>query len=357
MPVTSLQKLLGHNHVRTTQVYVRLSNSHLQAEYDHAISQATTPCHRNNCVNNTKRRQYPKSREVNWTGYLKDLPKWLAHSIRAFCSRPSQVKDPIQNTRNLLSCLSGVVRWALTYSPISSLKDISPRIWFAYTEGRLKENIKPTSLNTTLHTLQSFLQFARDSGHPICERMLEIRPLKTAEPLPHDLTETQLNSLLEQANVFDYAWLLLMSHSGLRTCEIRNLCWRDIDLQRRTIRVEESKGLQSRVAFLSSTTIEALNQLPRISENVFTYDGQPLSNRYCQSRLRTLGKKCGIQVTPHQLRHTCGSLLLNAGMSVFGVQAILGHRHVDTTLRYATAHDTTVAKNYQEAVSKSKPIA
>jgi hypothetical protein len=44
-------------------------------------------------------------------------------------------------------------------------------------------------------------------------------------------------------------------------------------------------------------------------------------------------------------------------MSVFGVQAILGHRYVDTTLRYARIYDGNVAKDYEEAISKSKPIA
>jgi site-specific recombinase XerD len=354
MPVTSLQKLLGHNHLRTTQVYVRLSNSHLQAEFDHAISQIVTPRHRNFCVSVAKRRHCPKSRKINWNGYLKDLPKWLAEPIQAFCSRHSPAKDPTQNTRNLLSCLSGFARWVLTHGPISNPKDITPQIWFAYTEGRLNENIKPSSLNTTLRTLQSFLQFVRDSGHPICERMLEIRPLKVGERLPRDITETQLNILFEQANSHDSAWILLMAHSGLRTCEIRDLHWRDIDLRSRTIRIEESKGLRSRVIFLSQPAREALKQLPKMSEYVFTSSNLPLSNRYCQSRLRTLGRKCGIRVTPHQLRHACATLLLNAGMSVFGVQAILGHRYVDTTLRYARAHDATVARDYQQAISKAK---
>lgn len=61
-------------------------------------------------------------------------------------------------------------------------------------------------------------------------------------------------------------------------------------------------------------------------------------------------KECGIQATPHQLRHTCATLLLNAGMSVLGVQAILGHKYVDTALRYSRTYDATVAKDYMEAI-------
>jgi integrase/recombinase XerC len=171
---------------------------------------------------------------------------------------------------------------------------------------------------------------------------------------PRGITETQLNILLEQANFHDFAWILLMAHSGLRTCEIRDLHWQDIDLNGHTLRIEESKGLRSRVVFLSRPTIGALNQLAKTSEYVFTYNDLPLSNRYCQSRLKTLGRKCGVHATPHQLRRTCATMLLNAGMSVFGIQEILGHRYVDTTLRYARAQGATVAKDYHQAISKSK---
>jgi site-specific recombinase XerD len=67
---------------------------------------------------------------------------------------------------------------------ISDPKGITPRVWFAYVEDRLKANIKPASLNTSLRTLQSFLKYLHDEGIPSCERMLEIRPLKTTDALP-----------------------------------------------------------------------------------------------------------------------------------------------------------------------------
>jgi site-specific recombinase XerD len=104
------------------------------------------------------------------------------------------------------------------------------------------------------------------------------------------------------------------------------------------------------VVFLTESTQNALGQLPKTSEYVFTHNNQPLSSRYCQSRLKSLGNKCDVQVTPHQLRHTCATMLLNAGMSILGVQAILGHIYVDTTLRYARVHDSVIAKDYKHAL-------
>jgi integrase len=239
----------------------------------------------------------------------------------------------------MLSQLSRFFRWMLEKQAFSCIGDVTPRCWFTYTEARISSGIKPTSLNTTLRILQSFLKLVSASGAPICERMLEVRPLKTCELLPRDITEIQLNQLLEQANLHDYAWILLMAHNGLRTCEIRNLRWSDIDLQRRTICIEESKGLRSRVIFLSPPTTDALKKFPKRSQYIFSYNNQPLSNRYCQLRLKTMGKKCGVDVTPHQLRHTAATILLNTGMS-----------YVDTTLRYARASDKAVEKDYQQAM-------
>jgi integrase/recombinase XerD len=294
-------------------------------------------------------------KQINWDGYLDGVPDWLAGSLYAFCSRPSQQENDVQRTRNLLSQLVPFFRWVLflestTKCRSSRFQNITPKHWFAYTEIRLRSGIKPTTLNTTLRTLKSFLKFVRDSNQIICERMLEVRPLKPPEALTRDLTQSQLNRLLAQADPFDYAWILLMSHSGLRTCEVRNLRWRDIDMEHRTIRIEESKGLRSRVVFFEQATKDALKELSHSSELVFTNNNYPLSNRYCQSRLITLGKKCGVQATPHQLRHTCATMLLNAGMSIFALQVILGHKYVDTTLNYARIYDASIARNYQQAV-------
>ena len=133
--------------------------------------------------------------DVNWGGYLKGLPPLLADSIRRYvthCARSWQKDNHIQLTRNLLSRLSTFSR----STHITYLQEITPKIWFAYVETRLKENIKPTSLNTTLRTLQSFLRYLKDTEQPVCERMLEVRPMKIGQLLPRDLSIAQVKSLL-----------------------------------------------------------------------------------------------------------------------------------------------------------------
>jgi len=91
---------------------------------------------------------------------------------------------------------------------------------------------------------------------------------------------------------------------------------------------------------------------PADSDHVFLFRHQPLSVSYCAQRLRTYGRRCGITITPHKLRHSCATLLLNAGVPVLTVQAILGHKHIDTTLGYARLYDGTVATDYYRAMGQ-----
>jgi len=89
---------------------------------------------------------------------------------------------------------------------------------------------------------------------------------------------------------------------------------------------------------------------PSDTDCVFLFRHLPLSPTYCWERLRTYGQRCGVPITPHQLRHTCATLLLNAGAPILTVQAILGHRNIDTTLGYARLYDGTVAAHYSAAM-------
>ena len=155
--------------------------------------------------------------------------------------------------------------------------------------------------------------------------------------------------------LLDRAWFLLMLHSGLRTGEVRRLRGTDLDLEGSRVRIEQSKGLKDRLVPLSPATVNALRAYlevrgPANTEHVFIYRHQPLSVCYCSERLRTYGERCGVRVTPQQLRQSCATLLLNAGAPILTVQTILGHKHIDTTLGYARLYDGTVAADYYRAM-------
>ena len=124
-----------------------------------------------------------------------------------------------------------------------------------------------------------------------------------------------------------YLLVLLGAEAGLRSGEIRRLRLANLDLEGRWVRIEQSKGLKDRLVCLSGEVVTALGAYlavrgPGAGDYVFLYRHRPLSIGYCGQRLRTLGKRCGVRATPHQLRCTCATLLLNAGAPILTVQAV-----------------------------------
>jgi len=310
----------------------------------------------------------------HWAHYIGLLPDWLAQAVQAYVihrQRAWKPEDRCDGATRCLSTLTNSLRWMVAEKCLACFADLTPALWLEYVDARLLAGINPRSLNTELNAVQHFLRFVQELAQPICQRMLLVEPMKQGRPLPRDAPVEQLCRLyheiqaeacsehagLRRSGRMDLAWFLLMLHSGLRTIEIRHLRFEDIQWQERRIRIEQSKGLKDRIVFLSEASIEALRTYlavrePKESlpEQVFVYRHRPLSKTYCLERLHTYGERCQAQVTPHQLRHSCATLLLNAGAPILTVQTLLGHKRLETTLGYARLYDGTVAADYYQAM-------
>ena len=317
-----------------------------------------------------------RERPINWAYYTGLLPDWLTEHVRDYlfhCRRNWRPDQVHRSTLNLLGRLTIILRWMAARVMLSCLGDITPDLWFDYLEARLSEDIKPVTLNHHLSCLQTFLTFLDEVGHPICQRMLLVDPLDEGTRLPQDVPPEQLRKLyleiqkaanhrhngVRRTGLLDTTWSLLMLHCGLRTCEVRRLRLSDIDWETRRVRIEQSKGFKDRIVYLSQAASDALQAYlsvrgpaEALSDHVFIYRHKPLSGRYCQVRLRTYGKRCGVGISPHKIRHSCATLLLNAGAPVVTVQTLLGHKYVDTTLKYARLYDGTVATEYYRAMEQ-----
>jgi len=317
----------------------------------------------------------PKPKKpINWGYYLDPLPGWLAEDVRAYivhASRSWPSEGQRRATIDFLSHGTLFLRWAARNTTLNDVDDLTPNLWFDYLDARLAEGIKPVTLNCELSVLQCLLFFLAEQGRPVCQRTLRVQPLKGGSRLPRDVSVDQVQVLMHEIEkdaasdhagirrmgVMDRAWFLLMLHSGLRTREIRFMLYCDLDLEGRRVRVEQSKGLKDRIVCLSGAAVEALHTYLDVrgaasTDHVFTFRHQPLSVSYCYGRLRTYGGRCGLHVTPHQLRHSAATLLLNAGAPILTVQAVLGHKHIDTTLGYARLYDGTVAADYYRAMDQ-----
>ena len=155
--------------------------------------------------------------------------------------------------------------------------------------------------------------------------------------------------------LFDRAIFYLFWQSGLRLGEVEELRMEDLDLATRKLSVRNGKGMKDRTVYLTDTTVHALKAYlavrgPGASDHVFLYRHQALCKDLVHARIRDAGKRVGVKVYPHRLRHTTATQLLNAGCPVTSIQKFLGHKKLNTTMVYAYAHDQTVENDYFAAM-------
>ncbi len=137
--------------------------------------------------------------------------------------------------------------------------------------------------------------------------------------------------------------------AGLRASEVASLKVADIDSSRMVIRVEQGKGGRDRYVMLSSQLLDILRaywRLARPPHWLFPrHDGEhPIHpatlNAACHSACAGAG--LGKRVTVHTLRHSFATHLLESGTNIRIIQALLGHRNVNTTARYAQVATSTI---------------
>jgi site-specific recombinase XerD len=317
-----------------------------------------------------------RSTGIHWEYYLAGVPENFHAQVREYIAHRQKgwrAEDRKRLAIGLISSLGQTLRKLMKSNPLKELRDITPQAWFNTLDEELGESYHPRTINARFSILKSFLRFVDEHGTQVCQRIFLAQPLKCGARIPRDASVLDLRQLLEEnqremnaahtsqhdMGVMDCVWFNLMLYSGMRTCEVRRLKLEDIHFETRRIRIEQSKGLKDRLIFMNSATVSALNAWLELrrgsksgSEHVFHYRHLPLSPHYCQHRLRMYGKRCGVKVTPHQLRHSCATLLLNAGAPVLSVQFLLGHEKLDTTLGYARLYDGTVAADYYRAMAQ-----
>jgi integrase/recombinase XerD len=142
----------------------------------------------------------------------------------------------------------------------------------------------------------------------------------------------------------------------MRLGEVEELRLDDLNLAQHQLMVRRGKGLQDRVVYLTAAAVAALEAYLTVrgrgaTGHVFLFRHKPVCKDFIRGRMKAAGERAGVKVTPHQLRHTFATQLLNAGCRLTTIQTLLGHRHPNSTLTYARIHDHTVAEDYQAAMA------
>ena len=213
--------------------------------------------------------------------------------------------------------------------------------------------------------LQGFFVFLRDQG-VLAQSPIRLPRHQILVParLPRPMAEAEVVAFFRVIDAReDRTMFLLMLRCGLRVSEVSGGRWSAIDLGQGTLRVDNSTGQVDRGVYLAPDVATALRQWQRLqataAPSVFPSrmtrkGGLPLTARQIQHRMTHYLRLAGITkaYSPHALRHTFATQLLNAGASLEVVKELMGHRSLDITLRYTQLYDRTKRAQYDQAMTQ-----
>jgi len=210
-------------------------------------------------------------------------------------------------------------------------------------------NEKKVKLSTYIQAVCGLRFFYRHTLH----RKIDIEriPLPRYEKkLPVILTRDEVKALLEAPkNLGHRAILATMYGAGLRVSEATHLKVADLDRGRKVIWVRGGKGHKDRQVMLAEPLRDVLAaywRWKRPADWLFPGDkaGCPLSTHTVFETCRKAARRAGITkpVSPHSLRHAFATHLLDDGVNLVVIQALLGHSNLKTTARYLHVSDAAI---------------
>lgn len=242
---------------------------------------------------------------------------------------------------------------------------------YEYIDEKLVEEYAPSSINQDLYAFQATLRFLQERGYAVPAALLTLPGLKQGDSLPRFLTDEQVcrvqKDLVKRTETaqtptairdtrLDLAVFYLLWQGGLRVCEVEDLTLDDLYLPQQRLMIREGKGLKDRTIYLTKATIVAIEAYlevrgPGTSDHVFLYRHKQMSKDLVRCRLGGAGKRTGVKITAHMLRHTFATQLVNAGCDVTTIQQLLGHKRLTTTMVYTRVHNETVADDFYKAMA------
>jgi integrase/recombinase XerD len=207
-------------------------------------------------------------------------------------------------------------------------------------------HVRPPTINATVTALRFFFSVTLDRADATRHLSFVHEPRK----LPIVLSPGEVARLLEAAPGVKYKAALSVAYgAGLRVSEVVSLKVSDIDSTRMMLRVERGKGGKDRHAMLSPRLLELLRDWWRIARpQVWLFPGRdpidPMSTRQLNRACHAAAHMAEIakRITPHTLRHSFATHLLEQNIDIRVIQVLLGHAKLDTTALYTRVAANTI---------------
>jgi site-specific recombinase XerD len=199
---------------------------------------------------------------------------------------------------------------------------------------------KSPSRSSFKHMVYGLRYYFRHIG--LNKRAINLPSLKKDNRLPVILNKSELKKLFKAPQLLKHRIILALAYSaGLRSSEVINLKLGDIDYERKTIHIRQSKYKKDRILPLSDYLAQGLKKYISVEHPyIWLFNGKDQDGKYSSTGLswvmREALKKTKIQkqVNFHSLRHSYATHLLEEGINILIIKQLLGHATIATTMIY-----------------------
>ncbi len=248
---------------------------------------------------------------------------------------------------------------------LASLEPFHLTAWIIHMSKDLGLNER--SMTRKISAVRGLLHFLADRHGFDAGLMDVVEPIKLQKKIPVFLTISEVKALMaapdltKPSGVRDRTMLELFYSSGLRVSELISLLTDDLFLEERFVRVT-GKGSKERIVPLSDDAVDFLKSYTARYRHQLTkkgvYDahlflnnrGKPISRQGVWKKLKEYARIAGItkEISPHKLRHTFATHLLEGGADLRSVQLMLGHSSINTTEIYTHVNQRNIAEEFRK---------
>ncbi len=254
---------------------------------------------------------------------------------------------------------------------VSHWPEVNYSLVSSYAAFRFRNGLKSRSIQRELSSIRSFYQHLIRQGLVKSNPAKEVRAPKSEQRLPKICDTEQIEQLLHRGDlndplfIRDLAIFELIYSSGLRLAELVSIDFGDIDFSQRLL-VVTGKGNKTRYLPVGTKAINAIRRWLKIrlgfirdpaeTALFLSRQGNRISARNVQSRLNRLVSQQSLDqhLSPHTLRHSFATHLLESSGDLRAVQELLGHADISTTQIYTHLDFQHLAKVYEAAHPRAK---